>query len=463
MQTIDPSIFKAYDIRGIYPDQLNEDSFYKIGQAYAKFLITRNGADNNAERHGNYQVVVGRDVRISGPSLFKSLTQGLTDHGVNVVDIGVITTDMMYFSVASYGYEGGLAITASHNPREYNGIKMVRAKGAPISGDSGIYQIRDLVMSNYKFQISNKGTITQKDVLEDYIKKVLSVIDPAKIKPFKVVANINFGPMGRNLKRLADLLSLEIIWLNEEPNGNFPKGRPDPLVPENRDEVVELVKRERPDLGVAWDSDADRCFFFDETGRFISGYFTTAILSKIMLERYPKGKVLVDSKLNWATIDLVKHLGGQTIMTRTGHSFIKQKMIEQDAVFGGEVSSHFYFKDFFYLDNGLIPFVLMLELLSTSGKKMSEIYRSLFEKYFAIDETNIKVSDVNEVVNGIKQKYSDGQLSEIDGVVVEYPDWRMSVRGSNTEPLLRLNMEAKTPGILKQKTEEVVNFINQIK
>ena len=447
---IDTSIFKAYDIRGVYPEQVNEDLYYKIGQAYAKFI-------------GPKTVAVGRDVRLSGPSLFKSLTQGLMDHGVNVVDIGVIATDMMYFAVANYGYDGGLAVTASHNPREYNGIKMVRAKGAPISGDSGIYDIRDLAASAYKFEAPTKGTISQKDVLADYIQKVLSFIEIPKIKPLKVVANINFGPMAKNLRKIQDVLPLEIIWLNEEPNGNFPKGRPDPLIPENRDETIALVKQHKADMGVAWDSDADRCFFFDETGRFLSGYFTTAILSEYFLKRCGPSKILMDSKLNWAVADIVKEFGGQSITTKTGHSFYKQKMIDEQAVFGGEVSAHMYFKDFYYLDNGLIPFLIMLEMLSTGNQTLSEIYEPLFKKYFAINETNFRVKSVSAVLEEVKKRYADAEISELDGIAFEYPSWRCSVRGSNTEPTIRLNLEAKDSETLNKKTQELTELIESFK
>lgn len=452
MSNIDTSIFKAYDIRGTYPDQVNEDLYYKIGQAYAKFI-------------GPKTVVVGRDVRTSGPALFQSLTQGLMDHGVNVVDIGVITTDMMYFAVCHLGLDGGLTITASHNPREYNGIKMVRAKGGPISGDNGIYEIRDIVLSNYTYQSADekKGTITQRDVLEDYIKKCLSVIDISKIKPLKIVANINYGPMAKNLRKAAESLPLEIVWLNEQPNGEFPKGRPDPLIPENRNETIALVKNSGADFGVAWDSDADRCFFFDENGRFLSGYITTAVLAEYFLKRYGPSTVLMDSKLNWAVADTVKEFGGKTITTKTGHSFYKQKMMEEDAVFGGEVSAHMYFKDFYYLDNGLIPFLIILEILSESGKKMSQLYEPYFQKYFAIEETNFKVADVSEVIAAVKAKYGDSKMSELDGVAFEYSDWRCSVRGSNTEPVIRLNLEARSSGVMEEKRKELVELIEKFK
>lgn len=447
---IDPSIFKAYDIRGVYPGTINEEIIYKIGQAYAKFIQPKT-------------VVVGRDVRMSGPALLEQLKKGLTDHGVNVVDIGVISTDMMYFAVANYGYDGGLQVSASHNPREYNGVKMVRAKAAPISGDTGIMDIRDLVVSGYHYEASEKGTVSSRDVLQDYVAKILSVIDVKKIKPFKVVANINFGATGRNLAEVAKTLPLDIVWLNEQPNGEFPKGRPDPLIPENRTETSALVKSSQADLGVAWDADADRCYFFDETGRFLSGYFTSAILAEYFLKKYPQSKVVIDMKQNWAIKDTVAQAGGTALPNRTGHSLFKERMIAEDGVFGGEVSGHFYFKDFFYLDNGMIPFLIMLDILSTTGKKLSEIYQPLFEKYFAIEETNITVAHVPEVLNELKQRYHDGQISEIDGVSVDYPTWRFNVRSSNTEPLIRLNLEAKSQQLMEEKEKEVIELIKAVK
>ncbi len=448
MEKVDPTIFKAYDIRGVYPSQINEDTAYKIAQAYAKFI-------------GPKTVVLGRDVRLSGPKLFEAAKQGLVDHGVNVIDIGVITTDMMYFAVVHLNADGGLAVTASHNPKEFNGFKMVRAKAAPISGDTGIMDIRDLAAQGYNFKSEILGQVSTVDILQDYIKKIVSVVDVAKIKKFKIVANANFGAIGKNLKALAEKLPMEIVWINEQPDGSFPKGRPDPLIPENRTETSEIIKSSGADFGVAWDADADRCFFFDETGRFLSGYFTTAILAELFLKRYGPSKVLVDSKLNWATMDVVKKYGGEALMTRTGHSFYKAKMIELGAVFGGEVSAHYYFKDFYFLDNGLMPFVFMLQLLSETGKKMSGIYQPLFEKYFIIDETNFTVRNVDEAVKAAKEKFSGGKLSEIDGVAMEFVDWRYSVRGSNTEPIIRLNMEAKSAEVLAEKQKEMVEFIKR--
>jgi phosphomannomutase len=446
MTQIDPKIFKAYDIRGVYPTEINEEAAYKIAQAYAKFIQPRT-------------VALGRDVRISGPKLKQAVMQGLVDHGVNVVDVGVVSTDMMYFATVFYGYDGGLTVTASHNPREFNGLKLVRAKSAPISGDTGIMEIRDLVLAGYSYRAPEKGTVTHKDILDDYIEKVLSVVDTKKIKPVKVVANINFGYTAAVLKKLRAKLPIEFVFLNEEPNGEFPKGRPDPLVPDNRQETMDLVRREKADLGVAWDADADRCYFFDETGRFLSGYFTSAILSGYFLKKYPGAKVVIDMKQNWAIKDAVARSGGIALPNRTGHSLFKERMIKEDAVFGGEVSGHFYFKDYFYLDNGMIPFLAILDILSSSNKKLSEIYQPLFDKYFAIEETNRVVQDVPKVLATLKQKYADGELSEIDGVSVDYPDWRFNVRSSNTEPLVRLNLEAKTPELRDQKAAEILRIV----
>ena len=449
-KTIDPSIFKIYDIRGVYPDTINEEIIYQIGQAYAKLIEPK-------------IVAVGRDVRVSGPQLFESLKNGLIDHGVSVVDIGMVSTDMLYFAVAKYGYDGGLQISASHNPREFNGIKMVRKAGKPISGDSGIMDIRDLVLNGYSYNAEQKGTVSSQDVLADYVDKVLSCVDASKIKPFKVVANINFGATARVLKVIAEKVPISITWLNENPNGEFPKGRPDPLVPSNRTETTELIKSTKADLGVAWDSDADRCYVFDETGRFLSGYFTSAILAKYFLGKYSGSKVVIDMKQNWAIKDAVAAAGGIALENRTGHSLYKERMIKEDAVFGGEVSGHFYFRDYYYLDNGMIPFLLILQILSESGKKLSEIYQPLFNKYFAIEETNVQVSDIQKVLSVIKEKYKDSIISEIDGVSVDYPSWRFNVRPSNTEPLLRLNLEAKSQQEMEEKEKELVELIQSLK
>lgn len=447
MKKVNPAIFKAYDIRGIYPAEIDEQTVYKVVQAYAKFVNPK-------------QVVLGHDVRLSGPALVQSATQGLIDGGVDVVDVGMCSTDMLYFAVAHYGYDGGLQITASHNPREYNGIKMVRAHAVPISGDSGIFKIRDLVLSGFAHQAQHSGQVTQKSVLTDYIAKVLSVIDIAKIKPIKVVANLNFGYTNTVLVELRKFLPLDLVTINEMPNGEFPKGPPDPLLPDNRTETMALIKQVKPDLGVAWDSDADRCYFFDENGRFLSGYFTTAVLARYILQKHGGGKVIGDPRFIWATQDLVAEAGGTLLLNKAGHSFIKERMIKEQAIFGGENSGHYFFQDFFFLDNGIMPFLLILELLSTTGQQLSQVYQPLFAKYYHTEELNFSVKDGLAVLSVLKQNYPDGKFDGMDGVSIEYPTWRFTARASNTQPLLRLTVEARSQALLEQKTQELLAVIN---
>ncbi len=449
MKTVNPQIFKAYDIRGVYGEDIDEEIAYSIAQSYAKFM----------NFSGGESVVVGRDVRLSGKALGDAVVRGLIEHGINVVDIGVVSTDMMYFAVVDGGYDGGLQITASHNPAQYNGVKMVRKRAAPISGDSGIYSIRDLVMSGYHHRSEKAGSVSQAEVSGKYLDKILSIIDVSHLRPLRVVANCNFGAIGPNLDQLANRVPITFSYLNREQDGNFPKGRPDPLIPENRSETIAMIRSDHPDFAAAWDADADRIFFFDETGRFLSGYFTTAVLAEYMLGRYPGSKVLVDSKLNWATADTVRRLGGETLTSKTGHSFYKERMIAEDAAFGGEMSAHYFFKDFYYLDNGLLPLLIIASMVSNSGRRLSEIYQPYFDKYFAIEETNLTVADVPAALARLKNRYHDGRISELDGVAIEYSDWRFSVRSSNTEPLVRLNLEARSRETMQAKAAEVATVI----
>ncbi len=447
MKKIDPTIFKAYDIRGIYPDQLNDHSAYLIAQAYAKFVNPK-------------IVVVGRDVRLSGPSLFDPVVQGLNNHGVDVVDIGVVTTDMFYFAVANYGYDGGIMISASHNPKQYNGFKMVRKNAIPISGDSGIEEIKQFVFKNYIYASGVEGKLSTKDVQADYLNKCLSLIDVKKLKKMKVVANGMFGPAVQNVLKLN--LPMEYVLLNETPNGEFPKGAPDPLLEENRVETTETIIKSKADLGAAWDADADRFFLFDENGRFVPGYYLTAFLGKHFVEQNKGGKVIFDPRAVWATIDSVTQAGGEALINKAGHSFIKERMRKEDAIFGGEMSGHFYFKDFFYADNGLIPFLLLLQIISESGKKVSELFDSYFEKYAMSGEINTDLASVElaePIMAKIENVYADAKKDNTDGVSIEYPDWRANLRPSNTQPLIRLNVEARNQEILKQKTEELLKLI----
>jgi len=460
MKEIDPSIFRAYDIRGIYPDTLNEDLVYRIAQSYLK-IIKPAGQD----------IVLGGDVRESSPQLKKAAADGLLDSGYNVIDIGTVSTDMFYFAVANYGYAGGLSITASHNPREYNGIKMVREKAQSVSGDSGIMEIRDDILAvSQKIESVKKGQVTKKDIINDYSQLCLSFIDPFKIKKFKIVMNPNFGLAGQVVQEMLTGLPIEIVPLNFEPDGSFPKGRPDPLIPENREETIELVKSSQADFGVAWDADADRVFFLDESGGFIDGYFMTAILAKIMLAKQPGAKIISDPRLTWAVRDTVEAEGGRVLVNKVGHSFIKERMVKEDAFFGGENSAHYYFKfeNGAYYDNGMIPFLLILEKLSVDNLKLSELAQPFRKKYFISGEINRAVKDKEKVLRQAEEKYSDGQTEKIDGLSVEYANpagrasgasWRFNLRTSNTEPLIRLNVEATSQSLMESKRDEILKII----
>jgi phosphomannomutase len=442
---ITESIFKAYDIRGVYPSELNEDIVYKIAQAYAKLV-------------GPKRVVLGKDVRLSGPSLWDAAARGLTDHGVDVLDIGVITTDMMYFATAAYDVDGGITISASHNPREYNGMKLMRKGAVPISGDTGIKEMKDMVVQGYAFKAEQPGTIEKIDITDGYVKKCMSFIDPLAVRPLTVAVNGMFGPVVGNVRRLP--LPLKLAPLNDVPDGSFPKGPPDPLLEENRHETVLLVRNSSADLGAAWDGDADRFFLFDETGRFIPGYFLTAYLGAYFAKKFPGAKVIHDPRLTWATERAVADAGGVPVVNKAGHSFIKERMRKEDAVFAGEMSGHFYFRDFYYADNGLVPFLIMLEILSRSGKKTSELFDPYFATYFISGELNSKLSPdarVPDILAKLERTYADAEISRVDGLSVEYGDWRANIRASNTEPLLRLNVEAKSEELMREKV--VVRFV----
>ena len=443
-------IFKSYDIRGVYPKEINEDSIYKIGQAYVKIIKPQG------------KVVVSRDVRIHSESLVKALINGLTDAGQDVVDIGLVSTEMLYFAVANYGFAGGLQVTASHLPAEYNGLKLVREEAKPVFSDNGLYEIRDLIVAGKeKIESELKGTLEQKDVLEDFSKFSLDFIDSQTIKPLKLVYNPNFGFEAEVLKKVVEIgsLPLTLAGLNDKPDGTFPKGRPDPFRPENRPEFIEKVKSEQADLGVAWDADADRVFFCTKEGVFVEPYFMSALLIKIILAKNPGAKIVYDPRYTWALIDSAKVNGGEAVISRVGHSFIKEKMREVDAVFCGESSGHIYFKNFWYADSGMIPLLLVLELISKGGD-LDDLLKPYFEKYFISGEINNEVENGEEKIAFLKERYADGKISELDGLSVEYNrDWRFNVRPSNTEPLLRLNVEAKNKELMEEKRDELLKII----
>ena len=456
-------IFKAYDIRGIYPSEINEIDVYKIATSICQFLKPS-------------ELVVGCDVRLSSPVLKKAAIKAITDQGVKVIDVGEISTDMLYFAVANYGYAGGLTLTASHNPGEYNGMKIVREQSRPVSSDTGIYEIRDLAFAmeiNQEIlnEKTNEDLVEKKDILNDYAQKIQSFADFSKFKNFKIVANPNFGVGGRALTKILENTKIDLVKINYEPNGNFPKGRPDPLIPTNREEISKLVVESKADFGVAWDADADRCFFFTEKGEFIEGYFITALLAKIFLERSSSEKIIHDTRLTWAIEDIVSSAGGTNVPTKAGHAFIKERMRTENAVFGGEMSAHYYFRDYFFCDCGMIPLVMVLEFLSQQEKPFSEIIQELFwNTYYVSGEINNEVTSVPLITEKIKSHYLESSTRQDlqDGVSLDFIDpknednsWRFNVRGSNTEPLIRLNVEAKSQKLMEEKRDELLAMIRE--
>ena len=475
MEKIDAGIFKAYDIRGVYPTQINAELVYKIAQAYVKLLQTdKHGSVAN----GLTRIVVGHDMRLSGEEFSEEAIKGLTDAGVDVIDIGLVSTDQLYFAAATLSVDGGIQITASHNPKEFGGLKLVREKGRPISGDSGIYQIRDMVASDkWKVTSDKLGLAEKQDIRSQYYDHVFKTFNVSKIKPFKIVANTNYGMATQTIAELKKRLPIEFVEVvNGELNGHFPKGASDPLLPSNRPETIEAIKKLKPDLGVAWDGDADRCFFFDELGNFVTPAYISALFAQYYLQKHPGAKILHDTRVVRVIDYMVKKEGGQIIMNKAGHSFIKERMMQDQVEFGCETSAHYYFKDNFYLDNGLIPFLAMLEILSTAvlplplgegrgeGSVMtfSELLKPLREKFYISEEINFEFTNPN-VLSQVKEKYNDAHIDTVDGFDFNYPSWRFNLRSSNTQNLLRINVEANGAELLKQKTDEICNFINQIK
>lgn len=450
---MDQSIFKTYDIRGVYPSEISEEDVFKISQAFARVIKPKT-------------VALGRDIRNSSPQLWEAAKRALTASGVNVVDIGTISTDMLYFAVAYYNLDGGITITASHNPKEYNGMKMVEKGSAPIYQDHIMPEIKEIAIDP-KFEPAREtiGSLEKKDITDDYIAKVKSFSNFSDLKPLKILINANFGLGGIMFKKILSGYPIEWIELNCQPDGNFPKGRPDPLVPENREETKAKIRETGADLGFAWDADADRCFIFDEQGNDIEGCFMGALLAKIMLEKNsePTPKVVYDPRIVWTLAETIKENGGVPVPSKVGHTLIKAKMREVNAMAALESSGHFYFRDYFFCDNGMISAVLILSYLSEKGLKLSEAIRPIASKYFVSGEINFVAENKDEIIDKIKNKYSDSKIEEIDGVSIEYNDWRFNVRKSNTEPLLRLNIETRSKELLGNKKEELMNFINEIK
>jgi phosphomannomutase len=445
---LDPGIFKAYDVRGLYPSQLTGAIARRIGCAFVEYL-------------GAKRIAVGRDVRTSSPEIAAGFIAGARSQGCVVTDIGVVGTDMMYFFVASHDLDGGAIITASHNPKEWNGVKMVRKGALALSGDAGIKEIREaLVAGQYADDPGDVGPAVLAQAIDtDYADHVLSFIDVARVPKLKVVLDTGNGMGAVGAAAILGRLPLELVKMNFELDGTFPNHPPDPLEEANRRDIMARVKSEGADLGIAWDGDADRCFFIDDTGAFVPGDFVTALLGEAFCRREPGARIVYDVRASRAVDDRVRAAGGTALMHRVGHAFIKKRMRDENATFGGEVSGHFYFRDNWYADNGMIPAVLMLEMLGTTGKRFSELLAPLRERYHISGEINSKVADVAAAMARIESKYADARITKLDGVSIDYDDWHFNVRPSNTEPLLRLNLEAYTAADMERRRDEVLEVI----
>ena len=442
--------FKAYDIRGKVPSQLNNELAYKIGRTFAKYLNCK-------------KVVIGRDVRKSSPELSQALSKGLTDAGTDVYDLGLCGTEMIYYGTPYFDADGGIMITASHNPPEYNGLKFVKKGSKPMGYGSGLNDIEQMILSDNLGEISErKGNIHQIDLMDDFINNLKIFYKAEKIKPLKVVVNAGNGCVGPALDKIEKFLPIEMVKVFHEPDSEFPNGVPNPLLPGNRQATIDAIKKSGADLGVAWDGDYDRCFFFDETGSFIEGYYIVGLLAKSILKSHPGEKIVHDPRLIWNTIDIVNKAGGKAIVSKSGHAFIKEKMREVNAVYGGEMSAHHYFRENSYSDSGMVPFLLVMQLISEENKKLSELVGEMISNYPCSGEINSTVENGKAKLDELKEKYSDGDQDFLDGLSVEYDSWRFNVRMSNTEPLLRLNVESRGDiKLMEEKTEELLAVIRK--
>jgi len=446
---LDPKIFKAYDVRGIYPSELDEEGAYAIGRAFVEVFEPE-------------KIAVGHDMRVSSPSMAEAVIRGASEAGADVLDLGLVGTEMVYFAVGELGLDGGIAVTASHNPKEYTGMKIVRRGALPVGGESGLLEIRDraLALSDLP-EGQTPGQVEPYDIWEQYVERVLSFIDSDAVKPLKVVIDAANGMAGAMLPQVLERLpQVETVRCYFEPDGTFPNHEPNPLLPENREFIVRKTLEEQADFGVAFDGDADRCFFVDDAGEFVPGDFVTALFAELLLEKEPGAKIIYDVRASWAVPETIERAGGIPLVNRVGHAFIKHRMREEDAAFGGEVSGHYYFRDFSQADSGVIPFLLILELLSKQSEKLAEILRPFRETYFITGELNTPVPDVAAKLEELEERFGpEGKVSHLDGVSVDAGDWHMNVRPSNTEPLLRLNLEARSKELMERKRDEVVEAI----
>jgi phosphomannomutase len=446
------SCFKAYDVRGRVPQDLDETLAYRIGRAYAAFLSPS-------------RVAVGRDIRLSSPGLAAALSAGLNEAGVEVTDLGLCGTEQIYFYTWHLQLDGGIMITASHNPPDYNGMKFVRQESRPISGDTGLMDIARLAAAgDFPPPAQVRGGIRSRDALKAYVEHLLGYVDLPALKPLTVVANAGNGCAGPVLAALQPHLPCRFVKLYPEPDGTFPHGVPNPLLPENREATARAVRESGADVGLAWDGDFDRCFFFDEQGAFIEGYYLVGLLAQALLAKHPGAAIIHDPRLIWNTQEMVREAGGRPVMSKTGHAFIKERMRREDAVYGGEMSGHHYFRDFAYCDSGMIPWLLVLGLMSRTGAPLSRLVGELMSRYPVSGEINRRLKDPDAALSRVEAFYGPQALSldRTDGLSLEFPDWRLNLRKSNTEPVLRLNVETRrNPGLLKEKTAEILKMLEE--
>jgi len=442
--------FKAYDIRGRLPDELNEDIAYRIGRGYAEFVKPK-------------RVAVGRDIRLSSASLRDALTKGLTEAGVDVLDIGLCGTEVVYFATFHQKLDGGIMVTASHNPPDYNGLKLVRERAKPISVDTGLQAIRIIAERDSFPKVAHEGQRREIDIGAAYLKHLLSYVDINKLKRLKVVVNAGNGAAGLMVDQLEKHLPFEFIKLYNEPDGHFPNGVPNPMLEENRGPTIEAIRKHKADLGIAWDGDYDRCFFFDGSGRFIEGYYIVGLLAAVFLRREPGAKIVHDPRLTWNTIEVVQSLGGRPVLCKSGHAFIKEKMRLEDAAYGGEMSAHHYFREFSYADSGMIPWLLVTQVICESGKSLSELVDERMRLFPASGEINRKLKDGKAAIQRVEAQYKPKAwlVDYTDGVSMEFENWRFNLRTSNTEPLVRLNVESRgDEALMRQKTEELLKLLD---
>ncbi len=443
--------FKAYDVRGKVPDDLNEDTAYRIGMGFSKFL-------------GAKKVVVGRDIRASGKSLCRALCNGLTDGGTDVFDAGICGTEEIYFSTAYFNMDGGIIVTASHNPADYNGMKFVREGARPVSGDSGLFQIKELAEGSQPPCSKSKGSVKTLEHRPEYIRHLLSYLDIPSLRPLRIVVNPGNGCAGPIIDALESYLPFEFIKIHFDPDGTFPNGVPNPLLPEKRAATRKMVLSERADMGLAWDGDFDRCFFFDENGRFIEGYYMVGLLAEYFLHKERGAKIIHDPRLTWNTIEIVKELGGIPIENKTGHAFMKERMSKENAVYGGEMSAHHFFRDFYFCDSGMIPWLIVAQLMSSKEMPLSKMVDERMRKFPVSGEINRRLQDPEKAIESVRKTCESEALrtTRIDGLSMEMENWRFNLRCSNTEPLLRLNVETRgDQELLQQKTRELLDIIDQ--